>query len=200
MLDDSSLLGLQRRERPQRTRRHTEAEERRWNRGGRRERRGCGGERVKGEEEEERGNVDWDGEHCRFCRFLILYRGVSRSTLEFKGMCRVRRCRFAAKTARSRQKWQGWQHEWQRKWQHAWPDARCLNGMRLFMRAPLMYMRTCVLINSVSSGRRRRKGLVAKASAADQGRGPLRHLQLHKSDERGMTVASRRGPSYTEST
>jgi len=45
------------------------------------------------------GNVDWDGHHCRFCRFLISRWRVLRSNLEFKGDCRGCPCQFAAKVA-----------------------------------------------------------------------------------------------------
>ena len=46
-----------------------------------------------------RGNVDQHSQHCRFCRFLIVYRGVSLSTAEFQRVCHMMRCRIAAKAA-----------------------------------------------------------------------------------------------------
>jgi hypothetical protein len=46
------------------------------------------------------GNVDWDGEHCRFCRFLSLFGDMLRSDRGFKPVCRDCRCRYAAKAAR----------------------------------------------------------------------------------------------------
>jgi hypothetical protein len=33
------------------------------------------------------GKVDWDGQHCRFCRFSLLCRGVVRSIAAFKPVC-----------------------------------------------------------------------------------------------------------------
>src|SRR5689334_8279078 len=48
-----------------------------------------------------RGKVDWDGQHCRFCRFLILLRVSSSLNPDFKGSSGPDACARAAKAARN---------------------------------------------------------------------------------------------------
>ena len=62
------------------------------------------------------GKVDWDGHHCRFCRFLMCGCGEIGDSWEV-GAC---------ESARSRQKWQGgWQGKWQQR-QRMWQQRQDL--------------------------------------------------------------------------
>jgi hypothetical protein len=48
-----------------------------------------------------KGKVDWDGQHCRFCRFLILSRVSSSLIPDFKGSSGPDACARVAKAARN---------------------------------------------------------------------------------------------------